>query len=67
MDNFLANVSGSDPAGALGLSEPGDKFTAEITPTRKQVLKQVTNGGENKKTAVVNKNRTVFYISVPNK
>ena len=67
MEKFLANLGGSDPAGALGLSKPGDEFSAKITKTGKQVLKQVTNGGENKKAAVVNKNRTVFYISVPNK
>ena len=67
MNNFLANLGSSDLAGAFGLSEPGDKFTAEITPTGKQVFKQVTDGGKNKKAMVVNKNTTQLYQSLPNK
>ena len=67
MKNFLVNLGRLNPAAAFGLSKPGDKFSVEITPTGKQVFRQVTEDGENKRTAVVNKNRTVFYQSLPNK
>ena len=67
MENFPAILNGPNPAGALGLYEPGDKFSAEISPTGKQILRQITNNGEDKKTVVVNKKRTVLYISLPNK
>ena len=63
MNNFLANNNTPNLARALGL----EKFSAKLTKTKKLVLRQVTDDGKNKKTAVVNKNKTVLYQSIPNK
>lgn len=67
MNNFLTNNDVPNLAHALGLREPGDEFLAKLTKTKKLVLKQITDNGQNKKTAVVNKNKTVLYQSLPNK
>ena len=67
MNNFLANNNTPNLARALALEKPGDKFSEKLTKTKKLVLRQVTDDGKNKKTAVVNKNKTVLYQSIPNK
>ena len=67
MSTDLTPIGNPDLAKQLGLEKPGDEFSAKITKTGKQVFKQRTNNGRNKKTAVVNKKRTVLYQSLPNK
>ena len=66
MSTDLSLIGNPNLAGQLGVKESGDEFSVTMTPTKKLVFKQKTNGGEIKKTAVVNKKRTVLYLSVPN-
>ncbi len=61
--NSLANIAQTSLAKQLGLREPGDKFTAEITKKGDELLKLSTDDGKNKQSAIRYKSTNTIHTT----
>ena len=65
MSKDLISTGGAKLPEQFGLKQPGDKFSAEITKTGKQVVKRQTEGGQTKEAIVKHKKKIDYTKSVP--